>query len=387
MPIKKIFFFSLFLMFSACQAESVITETTIENPLTPEVINLPVIETESFNQEKTVRLAWFYKPPEDGTSLETLAQRFDTFILTHYDEDERDELRNLGVETPFLEYLLFVQIQDPGSCDKEPYGNQVAYKIGDFCEISVEHPDWFLRDKKGDIIRKGKNVFMDPGNQEYREFWLERAKELRENYGWDGIFIDNLEASLKKFERLDVSPKKYPSDESYQAAIEEFLIYIDENYFGAENIPVYANIIEYEDPDIWLSYIDSLDGAMIEDFALGYNDEYYSESDWIEQLMMALEAQSMGKFVILVSQGEMEDTDRERFALASYLLVNNGNASFRYTESSHYEEVWLYENYFLSLGKAQGNFYEVAQGWRRDFEKGYVFVDPNSHKSIIQIDE
>lgn len=372
MKLKKVFLLALFLMLVGCQKDNG---------------GVPLPEEQENTAEYPIQLAWFYKPPEDGTSLATIAQNFDVFILTHYDEDERDELKNLGAEAPFLEYLVFTEIQDPGSCDKEPYGNQVAYKAGDFCEISAEHPEWFLRDSYGEIIREGKDVFMDPGNIEYREFWLARAKELRENYGWDGIFIDNLEASLKKIEKLDVSPEKYPDDESYQVAIEEFLSYIDKNYFDAENIPVYANIIEYESPDIWLSYVDYLDGAMIEDFALDYNNEYYSEADWKEQLMMVLEAQSMGKSVILVSQGEMGDTDRERFALASYLLVHNGGTSFRYTESSYYEEVWLYENYFISLGKAQGDFYKIAQGWRRDFEKGYVFVDPNSHQSIIQVDE
>ncbi|MCP4141128.1 MAG: hypothetical protein GY755_12750 [Chloroflexi bacterium] len=372
MPTKKIFILIFLFLFTGCQAK------------TPES-EMPSTDTPSLQNIDPVKLAWFYKPPEDGTPLVALAENFDTFVLTHYDEDERDELRELGVKAPFLQYLLFVQIQDPGSCDEEPYGNQVAYKEGDFCTISAEHPGWFLRDSDGKIIRKKKNVFMDPGNIEYREFWLARTKEMQEEYNWDGVFIDNVEASLNKFERLEQLPEKYPTDESYQAAVEGFLDYVYGQYFKPYQRPVYANIIEYEEEDVWLRYLNYLDGAMLEDFAVDYNDRYYRKSYWETQMNMSLQAQSMGKSLILVSQGEMPDTERARFSFASYLLVNNGSASFRYTDSDHYEDVWLYQNYVLDLGSPKGAFYESDGGWRRDFENGDVFVNPTSHISEIRI--
>lgn len=334
-----------------------------------------------------VQLAWFYKPPEDGTPLYFLAENYDTFILTHYDEEEKDELKTLGVESPILEYLLFVQIQDPGSCNEEPWGNQVAYKTGDFCEIAEEHPDWFLHDKNGEIVRDGRDVFMDPGNAEYREFWLERAIEMRESFGWDGIFIDNAEASLNKFHRMGQVLAAYPDDESYQAEMEAFLAYAQETYFKPNQIPVYANITEYENSDVWLRYINHLDGAMIEDFAIGYNDEYYDEADWEAQQEMSVIAQEMGKSLILVSQGEMNDTDRARFAFVSYLLANQGSASFRYADSSYYEDVWFYENYQIDLGDPLGDAYRERDGWRRDFAKGSVFLDPAQYISEIQVNE
>ena len=382
---KKIFIFIFLFVLAGCQTKTPETETAIPLPNQNQNDETQTPNLPSPQYIDPVKLAWFYKPPEDGTPLAALAENFDTFVLTHYDEDERDELRELGVNAPFLQYLLFVQIQDPGSCDKEPYGNQVAYKEGDFCPISVEHPSWFLRDRDGKIIRKDKNVFMDPGNIEYREFWLARTKELQEEYNWDGVFIDNVEASLNKFRRLEQLPEKYSDDESYQAAIEGFLAYVYSQYFKPYQRPVYANIIEYEEEDVWLRYLNYLDGAMIEDFAVDYNDRYYRESYWETQLNMSLQAQSMGKSLILVSQGEMSDTERARFSFVTYLLVNNGLASFRYTDSGYYEDVWLYQNYFLALGSPKGTFYQSDGGWRRDFENGDVFVNPASHISEIRI--
>ena len=370
MLMKKMFlliFFGGFLL--GCQQS--VPRKEIDVPIAPNA-----------SEQDFIQLAWFYKPPEDGTSLSLLAQKFDTFILTHYDEDERDELRQLGVDDPVLEYLLFVQIQDPGSCDARPYGNQVAYKVGDFCLLNAEHPDWFLRDKNGEMIRKDKNVYMDPGNLAYREFWVTRAKELQDLYGWEGIFIDNVEASLNKFERIGQFPAKYPSDESYQVAVEDFLAYIRDNY---QNQPLYANIVEYEDPLVWLRYLEFLDGGMVEDFAVDYNNRYYSPSDWEQQLQMVVDAQKMEKSLILVSQGQKNDLEREKFSFASYLLVSGGNVSFRYADADSYEKVWLYENYFHSLGTPISGYYESEGGWRRDFSKGYVFVAPLLHRSEIEV--
>ncbi|NCT22377.1 hypothetical protein GW781_14645, partial [bacterium] len=242
-----------------------------------------------------------------------------------------------------------------------------------------------LRDNDGNEIRDGKNVFMDPGNAGYREFWLERAKELQEGYHWDGVFIDNVEANLNKFRRLGQMPANYASDESYQKEIEAFLSYISTQYFKPHQRPVYGNIVEHKDEEVWLRYLNHLDGVMIEDFAVDYNGRYYFEASWEKQIFMSMEAEAMGKALILVSQGSVDNMDRARFSFVSYLLVNNGLASFRYTDSDHYEEVWLYENYFNNLGSPTGSLYKWHEGWRRDFTNGYVFLEPSTHTSEINI--
>ena len=228
---------------------------------------------------------------------------------------------------------------------------------------------------------------MDPGNSDYREFWLERAKELQEEYHWDGVFIDNIEASLNKFRRLEQMPSNYPNDQSFQKEIAAFLNYVSVQYFKPRNRPIYGNIVEYEDEEIWLDYISHLDGAKIEDFAVDYNEEYYSETDWERQINMSIEAGAMEKALILVSQGPVDNTDRARFSFVSYLLIANDLTSFRYTDSDYYEEVWLYETYFHDLGNPTSTLYEWRGGWRIDFSNGYVFLEPSTHTSEINITE
>jgi hypothetical protein len=333
-----------------------------------------------------VRLAWFYKPPEEHL-LPFIAENFDVFILTHKDEAERDALKSLGVKAPILLYLQLLEIKDPGSCTERPQGNQVAYRVGDFCQISEQHPDWFLLDRNGNRIGDNESVYMDPGHPEYRAFWLERARALQEQYNWDGFFIDNLEASLSKMTAQGIVPSKYPDDESYQAAIEGFLQYLRANYFEPREQPVLANIISLKDWDVWLHYQQYLDGAMIEAFAVDWNDDYRSTSDWERQMRAIDEALARGKKMILVAQANELDPNRQQFAFASYLLIANDNTSFRYADgSSGYRKVVLYENYNLEFGQPLGPRYKDGSAWRRDFTNGYVLVDPEKKRVEIQSD-
>lgn len=347
-------------------------------------VSTPLPPLQPLAKTYPIRLAWFYKPPENGT-LPTIAEHFDLFVLTHRDEEERDALRTLGVNETIYQYLLFIQIMDPGSCTERPFGNQVAYKPGDFCQISADHPDWFLRDESGNLIRRGSNVYMDPASDGYRAFWLERVIEMQSQYEWDGLFIDNVEASLDKIKRMGVTPEAYQDETVYQNEIKEFLEFLHANYFNPQNKPVLANIIELKNNQVWFQYLQYLDGAMIEAFSVGYNNRNLSITEWKQQMELAIQSQSIGKTLILVAQGDENDLNRQKFALASYLLINSGRAHFRYTNSDQYENIWLYDNYGFELGEPLAPAYKTGLKWKRDFEHGYVIVDPLLHKAEIVI--
>ncbi|HEX8680772.1 MAG TPA: putative glycoside hydrolase, partial [Ardenticatenaceae bacterium] len=160
-----------------------------------------------------VRLAWFYKPPTDG-NLQTVQQNFHTFILTKNDEAARDALRAGGVTAPITQYLMAMAIHDPGSCTAQPWRNQVADRPGDFCTISAEHADWFLLDANGNRVVDpygGERFYMmDPANPGWQAFWMERVRHSQEQLGWTGVFLDNVEASLAKRQKLGQIPARYP---------------------------------------------------------------------------------------------------------------------------------------------------------------------------------
>lgn len=334
---------------------------------------------------RLIRLAWFYKPPGDGL-LDPLTQYFDFFVLTHKDEAVRDWLKANGVTAPIFQYLLLTEINNPGDCTTSPYGNQVAYKAGDFCQISKEHADWFLLDQKANRIQSATgNYYMDPGNPGYREFWLGRAREMQEQFGWKGVFIDNLEASRNKFTGEGIIPAKYPDDTSYQIAVEGFLAFLRNNYFQPDGRPMSGNIVSVNNDEVWFKYLQYLDAAMIESFATSWSDSYRFPIDWESQMSLIEAALQNGKTMILVAQGNRADSDLQRFAYASYLLIANGKAIFRYSNSDSYREVWLYNDYTLDLGIPLGPRKFQRLSWRRDFTRGYVIVNPWAHSAQISV--
>jgi len=364
------------------------SNTTSAVPSEPQITPTPYI----FSNE-TIQLAWFYRPPKDG-DLNTLVENFDTFVLTKQDDEERDELKRLGVTAPILQYLLFETIHDPGpgDCEESPHRNQVAYYAGDFCKILEENPGWFLLDTASEriYVHNGPELYvrMDPGAPGWRAFWLERSREGIEDLGWDGTFIDNVEASFAKIDDHERGLWKYGEEETYIAEIEEFLQYLYTGYYQPTGRPLYANIISVRDPEVWFRYLRYLDGAMIEAWAVDWDDGFISTSKWEEQMDRAERTQFLGKRVILVSQGDENNLPRQKFALASYLLINHGWASFRYANyRGAYAETWLYDTYEIEIGEPTGLRYRDGEIWRRDFTQGSVMVDPENHTAEITIQE
>jgi hypothetical protein len=282
------------------------------------------------------------------------------------------------------QYLLLIEIRDPGNCTDLPRGNQVAFHPGDFCMIDAEHPDWFLLDRHGRRIGGEEVYFMDPGNPGFRSFWLSRARELQEQYGWDSISIDNTHSGLGHFRGMGKLPQKYKTDEEYQAAIKGFLEYLRSEYFAPASRKMYANITVVRDYQIWREYLNSLDGVLVENFATGWPGRNKTRAEWEEQMNALEDAHKKGKTTILVSQGEQNDTKRQNFSFASYLLIANKHSFFRYALSGYYSQVWLYENYQINLGAPVTPRYREGATWRRDFLYGYVTVNPwTLHAEIV----
>lgn len=348
--------------------------TQLDRTPSPQATPAPPIE---------VRIAWFYKPVKDE-ELPILASRYSFFILTRKDEPERDQLLAMGIPKPVLQYFRFDAIEDPGSCTDQPFRNQVAYQPGDFCRISEENPDWFLINEFGRRISReegGKVYFyMDPGSQGWREFFLQRVVENMADEHWGGIFLDNVEVSLARLESRGQFPIRYSSDQEYRDAIAGFLQFMRDGYFDAHKRFIFANLISAYTEKERLNYIDLLDGVMHEGWAVSKSKGYYSSNTWESQMEIAEQVQQANRSIILVSQGNKDDLQKEKFTFASYLLINQGRAIFRYANSDHYNEIWWYENYTIDLGQPIGMRYKVGGRWYRDFANGRVMVDPGTQE-------
>ena len=340
----------------------------------------------AFMPNETVNLAFFYKPPSNSSAA-TVAANFNSVILTGGDETFRNNLSANGFASTIPQYFRFEGIQDPGSCTASPANNQIANRAGDFCWISQNHPDWFLLDTNGNRMKTSptSNYYrMDPGSDGWRNFFVTRLLETQQQKGWAGLFLDNVEASLSEIQRDGLMPAKYPDHASYQAAVRGFLQYLHQNYSQPYNRPVIGNIIARQDDATWYSYLQQMSGAMQERWSVAWSStDYISENKWKSDLALAEQTQSQGKYMILVAPGNKTDANRQNFAFASYLLISNGMAAFRYADDDLYNEVWLYNNYSVDLGTPLGARYQAGTAWRRDFTGGYVVVDPVNRTATI----
>ena len=335
---------------------------------------------------QTINLAHFYKPPTNSNAA-TVAANFSTIFLTGGDENFVNQLVSNGDANPISQYFRSEAIQDPGNCTSNPSNNQIANRAGDFCWISQNHPEWFLLDANGNRMRTSptSNYYrMDYGHPGWQAYFVTRLIETQQGTNWSGVFLDNLEASLAAIQNSGLASAKYPTDVSYQSAVISFLQYLQNNYATPYGRPVVANIVAKREDATFTEYMRYLSGGMKECWSVDWgSQEYNSESKWLKDLIVAEETQAQGKHIILVAQGDKADTARQQFAFASYLLISNGKAAFRYANEDVYNEVWLYDNYRLNLGTPVGPRYQTGSVWRRDFTNGYVTVDPISHAATI----
>ena len=354
--------------------------------------NLPfTTPTETVGSDKKfplVRLAWFTNIPREDDMLRVV-EWFDLYIFHQGNDSDRDLMVALGARGPILQYILFESIQALDSCTAKPKVNQVAYLPGDYCMISEQHPNWFLLDTEGQriLVEDGDTdlYLMDPGNPGWRSFFLDRVKKIQAEPNWDGVFLDNVPVTLAFREQSGHLPAAYPDDTSYQAAVQGFLKYLYENYFQPNEKLVFANLVSRKDDAVWVSQLNYLDGAMHEGWAIDWPDGYRPVDTWEKQMALAEQTQKIGKPIVMVSQGNQEDRALQNFAFASYLLINHGNAFFRYANSDNYADVWLYENYTYDLGEPLGPRYQDGRAWRRDFTKGNVLVNPETHQVEINM--
>ena len=367
--------------------------TTVAVPITTQISPVELSQSDPTSTPSTsttpIRLAWFTSLPKKTEDILTVAKWFDFYILIQGDEDSRDLVKSTSVDGPILQYVEFETIQDPGACDAEPKLNQVTDQTGDFCRISQDHPDWFLLDKNGGRIKvtDSNNTWyvMDPGNPSWRNFFLKRVSEFKSDPNWDGVFLDNVPVTLASREDDGNLPAAYPDDVSYQDAVQGFLQFLHKGFFQPNHKLLFANFVSRRGSTNWIEQLKYVDGAMFEGWAIDWPDGFRPAEVWEEQMRAAEQTQQEGKNIILVSQGKKEDAPLQNFAFASYLLINQGMAAFRYASSSHYREIWLYDNYGVSLGDPLGLRYKIGDEWRRDFTNGYITVNPVTHVAEIKI--
>ncbi len=379
------------------------TSTTVPATAIPTATPQPTIPIEDLTP--STQLAYFHTISSDGDSAELLAEKADLIILTYGDERYRDALRQAGYTGSVLQYLNASQVTGPGpyldgsvECDSlyTPHRNGIARGVGDFCRDLHPNEDWFLHNGAGDrlySVTSGDGVWyhMNPGNSEWRAYASQAiAAEIvgPQAAGYDGAFLDNVELSLTRLieqvVNADGRVREFLADDDYRAA---WRGYLEQIRVGAgAGSQIWASLVS--DPNqgaYWSDYLVYLDGVMSPAFATGYDP--LSVAAWENNIEQAEAAIRDGKYVIAVGQGAQDDEAWQQFALASFLLVDDGeHGYFRYMSGESRQAVltlWTYPNYEIALGAALGSREQTGATWRRAFQCGYVEVDPAARRGAI----
>jgi hypothetical protein len=247
------------------------------------------------------------------------------------------------------------------------------------------HPNWFLTDASGNRLTAPAypgNYVMDVANPAYQQACLAHATALAKKYGFDGIFLDDVNAQLGWTIGSNASSPLYPTPAAWQSAVSSMVSYVGPG-LHAQQLLSMANIggsAMY--PGLWQKWNGPLDGAMEESFTDGGSGLGGEIWAWSRKLANAAWSEANGKYTMLHSWNTTETGNT--YGLASMLLVGGGH--LMYSTSNHdytSYEMW-YPEYTTAqqLGAPTGPYTRLANGvYQRQFAGGLVVVNP-TNKSV-----
>ncbi|HUS09604.1 MAG TPA: putative glycoside hydrolase [Pyrinomonadaceae bacterium] len=248
---------------------------------------------------------------------------------------------------------------------------------------------------------------MDFGSSAYQSYWLTSVKADIVDQPWaaDGIFVDNCvtTAAAAGYNATSVS---YPTDAAWSNAMNSFVVAITAGMHGygqrlwcnkggtgsdAGGAAWRALDSSAHPPDVLLE-----EGAFAVEW--GSDTQFFPEADWRRQI------DTMGAIrnsrVAMMSHTQLSEgqsgTDNWgdpvtfwqtlSYAMGSFLLGKNAaanNSYFMFNGGSGYNKIWWFDEYDkLDMGKPLGNYtmgtINGVNVYSREFEKGYVYVNPTA---------
>ena len=248
-------------------------------------------------------------------------------------------------------------------------------------------PEWLLKDSGGRPFTFWNYDWMwaaDIGARGYQDAWAENVIADLEGDGWDGVFLDDANYSIKyHFDQDEVA--KYPTASQYGAAMRSMLANVGPRIRGAGKL-AFANVqwAEYSSQaNDWMQF---LDGGMDEVFVKWGRSPHEGYADlgrWSIQLANVKEAARRGKAMLAVTQSTNGDRDAARFGWATALLAGEGNVHFA-LHGDYTSENWFPE-YDIELGAPLGPESSDRSGvHRRVFASGLVLVNPTSSPQTVE---
>jgi hypothetical protein len=313
------------------------------------------------------------------------------------------------------------------------YDNSLGHSMG---SLNLSHPELFLTDEAGSVppAQRIYNLdFSDPqpntcasdpsttnhclylmdfGSVAYQSYWLEAVRADDSPHPWlaDGIFADDC-LTLQRLANFSATPYKYDTDASWSDAMNSFATTITAGLHASSQLlwcnrgggatRSAAGVSAWKSLDAGSSPPDLVadEGA----FAVAYGNRdtlFYSEPEWRSQVdaMSAIANSRITLFSHTKLKPGQSGTDNFGqpvtywqslwYALGSFLLGKQdapNDAYFYFSgDGATYASFWWHDEYIMiDLGKAVAPYTVSPIGgvniYSREFQKGYVYVNPSDH--------
>ena len=271
------------------------------------------------------------------------------------------------------------------------FGNAWAYKdlyaIYPGSPLAREHPEWILRDARGNSLYipyacaggRCPQYAADVGCPAFRARWISEAGNLLTR-GYRGVFVDDVNMLVSRVgdgtgrpvPPVDPRTGRAMTEGDWRRYVAEFTEGIATAFPEAELVHNALWFAGHDDPDV----ARELESASVINIERGVNDSglrggagpygfetFLTHIDWLH---------AHGKVVVL-DGGAETDAQRE-YGLAAYLLVSTGGDSLGNDRGGRPDDWW--SGYDVSLGPALGPRYVWSGVLRRDFGLGVALLNP-----------
>lgn len=259
-------------------------------------------------------------------------------------------------------------------------GDPAAWHVcTSYASDAAGHPDWFLRGPSGNALmtRGSGNYVMDIGNASYQQSCVSHMISLARQYGFDGVFIDDLPATWSWDLPLGASVPEYPSTSAWQSAVSSFVSYAGPTLHAAGLLAIGNLAGTTMTPGLWQQWSTPLDGSEEESWTDGGLGLPQQSSAWATKLANVAWSEAHGKYVLVHSYNTTQPGNT--FGLASLLLVASGHSSYSTSNANYTSYEAFYPDYSVAaqLGAPAGPYVRLANGvYERAFSRGIVLVNP-----------
>ena len=371
-------------------------------------------------------LIWYGGAPQITSAIVAQFAKYDLLDISRYKFEDLPNCWGLiKAANPGIKIYIYVggaEVSNMRDTDHVKYLNELGrYGVSRGLAqgaLNSKWPQLFLKDKAGqriynkDFSTPGTNQYsflMDFASTDYINYWLaaENADNTTQPWVADGIFADlcMLQSSacfyVSSASPARVLPASYPTEAAWCTGMQTFIKGLRAGLTATgQKVWVNAGSTRVQAGyDAWLALDASTNppDVMMEEGAFcvawGSQVQFYQESEWKRQVdvikNLAHSKCTMLSHTQIARDGSGTDNYGNKvtfwqafyYALASFLLGKTDNAYFYFATGPTYDRIWWYDEYDkIDLGAAVGP-YAVTAGpmvYRREFEKGYVYVNPTN---------